>query len=334
MADNTLIQQGYFTSTGSAINIPLRAGVDWMRVYNTTVAAANQTTAVGVEFYWQAGFPAGAQWEYLKSNAANAANLSQYLTSGGFTYIDTSVNYYGVLQSTITAISTATIPVATNSGTNGLSAGAIVRLLNVAGAPQLGGIDFTVGYNTLSTTTFSLDYMSTLSVAGTTGSFMPINFDPLYYPRRRYITSISQASQAVVTLSVTHGYQVGQLVRMVVPAACGMVQMNGLQATIVAVNTATTGSGANSITLNVNSSAFNAFVFPLAAAVPFSPAMVVPMGEDTADALAQNVNILSDATVNTGFIGMNLAAGANSPAGQSGNVIYWVAGKSFSNNGM
>jgi len=329
MSDNTIIQQGFFTSTGSAVNIPLRSGVDWMRVYNTTIAAANQTTAVGVEFYWQVGFPAGAQWEYLKSNAASAANLSQYLTSGGFTYVDTSSNRFGLVNATVTAVSTATIPVVTNSGTNGLAAGSIVRLLNVAGAPQLGGIDFTVGYNTLSATTFSLDYMSTLGVAGTTGSWMSVNFDPMYYPRRRFITKISQAAQAVVTLSVTHGYQVGQLVRMVVPASFGMTQMNGLQATIVAVDTTTTTG--NTITLNVNSSAFTAFAYPVAASVPFTSAQVVPMGEDTADALAQNVNILSDATINTGFIGMNLAAGANSPAGAAGNVIYWTAGKSFSN---
>ena len=329
MSDNTIIQQGFFTSTGSAVNIALRSGVDWMRVYNTTVAAANQTTAIGVEFYWQLGFPAGAQWEYLKSNAASAANLSQYLTSGGFTYIDTSVNYYGLVNATVTAVSTASTPVVTNSGTNGLAAGTIVRLLNVAGAPELGGVDFTVGYNTLSSSTFSLDYMSQLSVAGTTGSWMAVNFDPLYYPRRRFITKITQAAQAVVTLSVTHGYQVGQVVRMVVPAAFGMTQMNGLQATIVAINTTTTTG--NTITLNVNSSAFSAFSYPAAAAVPFTSAQVVPMGEDTADALSQNVNILSDATINTGFIGMNLAAGANSPAGQNGNVMYWVAGKSFSN---
>ncbi len=329
MSDNTIIQQGFFTSTGAAVNISLRSGIDWMRVYNTTIAAASQTTAVGVEYFWQVGFPAGAQWEYLKSNAAAAANLSQYLTSGGFTYIDTSVNFFGVVNATVTAVSTATIPVVTNTGTNGLSAGAIVRLLNVAGAPQLGGIDFTVGNNTLSTTTFSLDYMAQLTVAGTTGSWMAVNFDPLYYPRRRYITKITQATQAVVTMSVTHGYQVGQLVRMSVPAAFGMVQMDGLQATIVAINTtATTG---NTITLNINSSAFTAFAYPLAAAVPFTSAQVIPMGEDTAVAIAQGVNTLSDATINTGFIGMNLQAGANSPAGLTGNVIYWQAGKSFSN---
>ncbi len=329
MADNTIIQQGFFTSTGSMQTISLRSGIDWMRVYNTTIAAASQTTAIGVEYYWQVGFPAGAQWEYLKSNAANAANLSQYLTSGGFTYVDSTLNQYGVVNATVTAVSTASIPVVTNSGTNGLAAGSIVRLLNVAGAPQLGGIDFTVGYNTLGTTTFSLDYMAQLSVAGTTGSWMQVKFDPIYYPRRRFITKISKASLAVVTLSVTHGYKVGQLVRMVVPSEFGMVEMDGLQATIVAINTTTTTG--NTITLDVDSSAFTTFAYPLAASYPFTSAQVVPMGEDTAEALYAGVDILSDATVNTGFIGMQLAAGANSPAGQSSDVIYWQAGKSFSN---
>lgn len=325
------MQQGSFTSTGVAVTLQIRSGIDWMRVYNTTQMAASQTTAVGVEYYWQNGFPAGAQIEYLKSNAASAANLTQYLTSGGFTYVNSSLPISGAINATVTAVSAASIPVVSNSGTNGLSAGSIVRMINVAGAAELGGMDFTVGYNTLTSGTFSLDYMSQI-VAGTTGSWMYVQFDALYYPRRRFITSISQAVNAVVVLSVTHGYQVGQLVRMVIPAAYGMAQMNGLQATIIAVNAATTGAGANSITLNVNSSAFNAFAFPLNAAAPFTQAQVVPMGEDTADALAQGVDILTDATINTGFIGMILAAGANSPAGSNADVVYWQAGTVF--NGL
>ena len=330
MTTNTTMLQGNFISTGVAVNIPLRSNVDWMRVYNTTQMAANQTTAIGVEYYWQAGFPQGAMIEYLKSNAAAAANLSQYATSGGFTFINSSLQSSGMVNATVTAVSTAAIPVVSNSGSNLLVAGQIVRMFNVAGAPQLGGIDFTVGYNTLSSSTFSLDYMSQLSVAGTTGSWMLINYDPIYYPRRRFITKITQATQAVVTLSVTHGYQVGQLVRMVIPAVYGMSQMNHLQATIVAVNTTTTSG--NTITLNIDSSAFSAFAFPSAAALAgsaFTQAQVVPMGEDTADALYQGVDILSDATVNTAFIGMQLAAGANSPAGSNADVIYWQAGTVF-----
>lgn len=327
MANDTIIQQGRFTSTGSAQTIQLRSDLDWMKVYNTTIAAANQTTAVGVEYYWQRGFPAGSQWEYLKSNAAAAANLSQYKTTGGFTLVDTSLQQPGNLTSTITAVSNASIPVVTNSGTNGLNAGDVVRLINIAGAQQLGGVDFTIGYNTLSTTTFSLDYMSQI-VAGTTGSWRKINYDPLYYPRRRTITKITKASSAVVTMSVTHGYQVGQAVRFVVPAAFGMVEMDGLLGTITAIDTTTTTG--NTITVNIDSSSFTTFAFPVTGSYPFTFAEVVPVGEDTAHALTSGVDILTDATINTGYIGIILAAGANSPAGQVNDVIYWVAGKSFS----
>jgi len=325
--DNTIVQQGRFTATGSAVTLEIRSDIDWMAVYNVTQAAASQTTAVGVKYYWQRGFPNAAKWATFKSNAANAANLDQYITSSGFTLVDSSVQTPGVLNATITAISAAAIPVVTNSGTNGLSAGDIVRLFNVASAQQVGGFDFTVGYNTLSATTFSLDYMPTI-VAGTTGSWRKINFDPIFYPRRRYITKITAAQNAVVTMSVTHGYKVGQQVRMVVPAAFGMIQMDGLLATITAINTTTTSG--NSITLDVDSSTFTAFAWPLSAAVPFTAAEVVPVGEDTAFALSAGVDILSDATLNTGFLGMVLAGGVNNPGGAASDVVYWVAGKSFS----
>lgn len=325
--DNTILQQGRFTSTGANVNLQIRSDVDWMKVYNVTQAAASQTTAVGVEYYWQRGFATGAKWTYFKSNAAAAANLSQYITSNGFTLLDTSIQAPGALQATITAVSNASIPVVTNSGTNGLVAGNVVRLINVAGAHQLDGYDFTVGYNTLSSTTFSLDYMPQI-VAGTTGSWRLIPFNPIFYPSRRRITKITQASQAVITMSVTHGYKVGQAVRIVVPAAFGMVEMNNLLGNITAIDTTTTSG--NTITVDIDSSSFTAFSFPLTAAGAFSPAEVIPVGEDTALALADGVDILSDATINQSYIGMQLTGGTNCPGGAASDVMYWVAGKSFS----
>jgi hypothetical protein len=325
--DNTILQQGRFTSVGSDVTLEVRSDVDWVTVLNVTQAAASQTTAVGVKYYWQRGFAAGAKWVTYKSNAVNAANLEAYVTSNGFTLIDSSVQTPGVLNATITAISNASIPVVSNSGTNGLAAGDVVRLINVASAQQLGGMDFTVGYNTLTSGTFSLDYMAQI-VAGTTGSWRKINFDPIFYPRRRFITKITRAAQAVITMSVTHGYKIGQEVRLVVPAAFGMVEINGLQATIVDIDTTTTSG--NSITVDVDSSAFTAFAFPVSADVPFTYAEVVPMGENTAEALAVSQDILSDATINDAFIGIKLAGGTSCPAGADNDVIYWVAGKSFS----
>lgn len=330
--DNTIVQQGSFTSTGASVTVFLRSDIDWMMVYNASQALAAQTTVVGVKYYWQRGFPAAAKWTTFKSNAANALNLEVYATTNGFTLIDSSSQTPGRLNgsagnATITAISNAAIPVVSNANTNGLVAGDVVRILNTVGAQQLGGMDFTVGNNTLTAGTFSLDYMVQM-VAGTTGSWRRIPFNPIFYPRRRFITEITNATNALVTTSVTHGYDVGQAVRLHVPVAYGMQEINGLLGTILAIDkTVTTG---NTITLDINSSAFTAFVFPLTAAVPFTHAEVVPVGMDTAEALNRGEDILSDATENGAYIGIRLAGGISNPAGASTDVMYWVAGKSFS----
>lgn len=332
MSDNTIIQQGYFTSTGLVQTIPLRSGIDWMRIYNWSVANASQTTAVGVEYYWQAGM-GNSGLVYLKSNATNAANLTETLPNGSFTYFDSSVINYGAIKATITAISTAAIPVVTNSGSNGLVANQVVRILNQAGSPQLGGIDYTVGNATLSSSTFSLDYANQLTVAGTAGSWMLINSSPIFYPSSRYASiMVSSGSQTLVTLTVSHTYKVGQTVRFNVgPAYGAWSALNGVLATVVS---SYQGYPNNDILVDFDSSSFGAFVSPLAASVPFTPAQVVPVGENTSVAESNNVSIINDATINTAFIGMNLEAGLSFPAGSSGNLMYWIAGKSFSNNGM
>jgi len=109
-----------------------------------------------------------------------------------------------------------------------------------------------------------------------------------------------------------------------------MIEMDGLQGTITAVDTTVTSG--NTVTVNIDSSAFTAFAWPLTAAVPFSAAEMVPVGEDTAQALSSAVDILGDATNNTGYIGMKLVGGAGNPGGASSDAMYWVAGKSFSVN--
>lgn len=323
MAGTVNILQGRFTANGSAKTLTFNSPIDNIRIFNKTVAAASQTTAVGVEYYWQRGMAAGEGIEYKKSNAANAANLTAYLTSGGFTEVDSSLQTLGALNSTITAISNAATPVVSLTDTTGLSTGDVVRLFNVVGGQQLGGIDFTIG-SLVANTSFTLAYMAQI-VAATTGSLRRVPYDPIFYPRRRFISKITKASSAVVTMTVTHGYTVGQEVRFIVPSAYGMVEMNDLKGTITAVDTVN-----NTITVNIDSSAFTTFAFPVTANAPFTPAQVVPVGEDTAQALSSSVNILGDATVNQAFYGIQLAAGADSPAGQNNDVIYWVAEQAFS----
>jgi len=325
--DLSIIQSGSFVADGSAKTIVLRSDLSYMNVFNYT-SIANPANSAGYEWYWQRGMAAGTGIRKAFTAAQPAVTIAA-MASNGFTLVDSSGNPTGAVNNgstIITAISNAAVPVVTCGATAGMPAGSVVRLYNLTGGRQLEGVDFTVGYNTLGGTTMSLDYMAQI-VASTNGYFRQLKFDPLFYPRRRTISKVTLASSAVITMTVTHGYKVGHLVRLSVPAAFGMVEMDGLLGTITAIDTITTTG--NSITVNIDSSAFTAFAWPLTAAPYTTPAEVIPVGEDTAQALTSGVDILTDATINTGYIGISLGAGATAPAGQANDVIYWTAGKSF-----
>ena len=326
--DNTIIQQGRFVSLGVNQPIDIRSGYDWIETYNYTQALAAQIGAVGVKFSWQAGMPQGSAFETTKGVAGAAGEF--VVATGGFAAYDTSTGYFGPMHTAdVTAVSAAAVPVVTETTANDLTAGDIIRLTNIAGASQISGMDFTVGYGTLTANTFSLDYMPQI-VAGTTGNWQKVgigDWNAPFYPSRRFITRVTNAAQAVITMSVNHYYTVGQKVRVIIPAVYGMT-LPATQGTIVAIDGAT-GVGHNTITVDIDTTALAAFVFPLTAATPFTFAEVIPVGEDTSTALSTGNNILADATLNVNAIGALLYAGVDSPAGRAGDVIYWKAGKSF-----
>lgn len=323
--------QGIFTSSGSAQIIQLRSDLDWMWVKNLTVSYA-AGAGTGAEFYWQRGMTQGRGTIYTKTAVTNALQVGQIAANSGFYLVDSSVNLPGPSLA-LTGITNGNPPVVNTANTGSLNNGDIVRIFNTVGAHQLAGLDFTIGAINAGVS-FTLAYMAQIVNANPgAGTFRRIPYDPIYYPTHRYITKISQAAQAIVTLSVTHGYTVGQVIRFIVPtvtaAAYGMTELNGLQGTIVAVGQADADGVTNTITVDIDTTGFTAFAFPLTAAPGFTPAQVVPVGSNTAEGLALNTNILADATVNNGYIGIQLMAGANSPAGVANDSIYWVAGKSF-----
>lgn len=314
--------QGFFTSSGASVIIQLRSDVDWMYVYNyTQIAAASAST--GYQFYWQRGMAPGTGLEYESNAGSTAINLVA-LASGGFTLVNNTINIPGP-SVPITAISAGTPPVVTASPAGLIDGVSVVRIYNTVGVQQFGGIDFTVG-TIVPSTSFQLKWAPTVA-AGTTGSYRVIPYNPYFYPYTRVISKITQAVQAVVTMTVQHAWTVGQRIRFIIPtvtaAAFGMTQLNGVEASIVAVDLVN-----NTITVDVDTTGFTAFAWPLTTDPVFTYPQVVPVGEDTALALANNVNILGDSEVNQGFIGISLASGVQSPAGQASDVIYWVAGKS------
>jgi hypothetical protein len=323
--------QGKFTSTGANKILNIRSDVDWINVYNYT-AAAQAAADLGFQYYFQRGMAQGRGIIYAKLGAVanDPITVGEIGATLGFYLIDTSVNVPGASVA-LTSVSAGATPVVATGNTAGLADGDIVRLYNVTGGLQLNGLDFTI--DTINANvSFELAYMVQIVLTGA-GTFRKIPYNPIYYPRARYISSITQAAQAVVKLTVTHGYKVGQVVRFIVPSVAGsavsygMTEMNNLQGTILAIDLVN-----NTITVDIDSSGFTAFAFPTTAlaASGFTPAQVVPIGQNTAESLDAGVDILTDATVNEALVGILLTGGADKPGGDAADVMYWVAGKSFS----
>lgn len=324
------IIQGSFTSDGTSHNFNIRSDLDWIEVLNYT--AFNNTSSNPFLFRWMRGMPQGSAL-VLSSGSAGAVTASTIAT-GGISLINTSDPQTPSALLSASAITNASPPVVSSSNTGSLGNGNIVEIINSATAPQLNGYQFTI--NTLSVnTSFNLAYMGAPGSVGGATSYRFFLYDPMFYPRRRLITNITQATQAVVTLSVTHGYTVGQLIVFNIPKQFGMTQLNGIRAMIVAINTTN-----NTITVNVDTSAMTAWTFPSAAtaAAPFTPAQSIPFGDgvDPTTPLITSAT-LAGATQNQAIIGVNLGTGVTGvgvtgsngigPAGANTNLMYWRATK-------
>lgn len=335
---NTLIIQGKFTSDGNNKTISLRSGFDYIEAVNKT-ALAQDASDLAFQFTQQRGQTDGSAFKWTKlGNVANDPVTVDEITTGGFYAVDWSGAQLGAAYN-ITDATNATEPVFDTADTSMLFSGAVVRLSNMVGQANLSGYDFSV--DTLVTNTsfkMAAPLATAPGAAATDGYFRVVNFDSLFYPRFRYIANISVASSAVVTTTVPSGYAVGQIVRIMVPQSSqsgvsdyGMVQIDGLQGTITAVNNAV---GTQTFTVDIDSSAFTAFTFPTAAkaAIALVKAIVVPVGMDVGYARAQSVDELSDARNNQGLIGVRMIGGASGPAGASSDVIYWKAWRADSVN--
>lgn len=328
----TEIQRGSFTSTGAAQYIPLVTDLDWMEVWNYSAIHAGPVATTGTKFDWQRGLAANDALvtTYTAAGTFLTHDTALHLAVPGFTLYDSSFQALGTPVA-VTAISADTPPVVSAVGAGlVLTAGDIVRLIHTeTGAPavnQFGGIDFTV--SAVNANDFTLPYAPTIVAgAGMTAFFRKLNYDSVWYPRKRYIKSITQEANAVVTTTVTHGYEVGMEVRFNVKNVrrssiyYGMKEIDTLVGTITAVDTA-----ANTFTTNIDTTGFTAYAWPTTAlANMFTPATVVPIGYNAESFDYTNT---SSSLVNTGERGIILGAGAQSPAGVVGNLIYWRAGKS------
>lgn len=325
MADGQIIAQGRFTSDGTAKDLVLRSDFDYMEVLNYTQAATTQTTGRGVKFEWQRGLADNAGFMFTKQDSANALDL-EVITSGGFLRVDSSNQAPEAAQ----ALSGTEIDISNSRFTctgHGYSVGDRVRIINPTSLLEVGGYEVTIT-QVVDANTFTAGYwdMSGLSADATGGSVRRIPNGPQFRPQKNWITNISQAANAVVTLSVTHGLAVGDMVRLSVPSLFGMVEADGLAAKVTAVTATATGAvgaASNTVTLDLDTSGFTAFSFPASASAG-SPALLIPFGTKATD--------VDQALDNESEILMRLGAGADGPAGSSSDVIYWRALKAASVN--
>lgn len=357
--DGTILQKGSFTVGATVVpvtvQIPANADFMWVRNY-TRQGTVGGASAFGFRYYWQRGMAAGSAMAEYYANGG-AVVTGDTLTAGGFTLYDPSGNPVGNTVA-ISAVTNATRPVVTHTSDTSVVVGSIVRLSSTA-QTDVNGVDMvvgTVGSDTSFTLLTATNALATAPGAiGGAGSYRVINFDPLYYPRRRFVTNITRATNAQVSTSVAHQYVPGQAVRFTIPAVSGMTQLNATPDNNYLVATVATVVDSYNFTINVDTSAFTAFTWPTIAQQPSNFPEVAPVGENTAFALsstaaqtpidlngqqinATNSGILSDSTVNTGFLGMILGTGGTGvissaaltgPAGSvTDDVVYWVAGKS------
>lgn len=364
--DGTIIGQGTFVVPATIVNqyIQIPSGADWMKVYNYTQTAAIGVFAsgAGLEFYWQRGMAPGTG--IVKYGANGVRTLSaDTLVSGGFTLYDPSgqsgANAAPLVSAAVatTASTNATRPVVSTGSTAGIAAGTVVRMSNTA-QTDVNGIDMVVGAVTLNTNFTLLFAGNALATApgaiGGAGFYRIVNVDSPFYPRKRFITNITQAVNANVSTSVAHGLTPGQAIRFNIPAVSGMIQLNPTPANNYQYATVVTVVDDYNFTIDINTTTYTAFTFPTIAQQPSSFPEMHPVGENTALALSSvtaqvptvgglqipntNTGILADSTVNTLFQGMILGTGGNGaslgaaitgPAGTvAADVMYWVAGKS------
>jgi hypothetical protein len=335
----TILTGGSFTSTGAGVKINLPSSADYFKTWNITQSIATNPNTVIEGQWFGSKFGAGASAAGLGlQTVKTTSNLTSQFGAGlGFTYVTTSPNVEAQAANAITAITAANPAVV--SQTNSYSEGDYIMFSNTTGMLQIGGLVAQIssvsgsGYTLLGLPATASNGFASAATAGNTRRISKnLAVDPQYM----YVTNISQASSAVVSVSVDPSpyYVVGNKIHFSIPSSFGMSQMNQLTGTITAVNgvAASSNIGAYNVTVNIDSSAFTAFAWPASTSSPTSVlfATFAPAGSSTQFnplTLVQTGYEFYKTPFHTGQFTpyMFLAGGAQSPAGANNDVINWMA---------
>jgi hypothetical protein len=331
----TIVTQGTFKQPATAVNqiIPLPSGADYFKTINYT-QMSNATATACVEAEWFGGGITppndGLRWTKTGSNVISIDKFSNSTASAGFTYVTSFPAPQAALTgSVITAASPAVATV-----TNTYSEGDTVVIYNSVGMEQISGMTFTI--SSVSSGGFTLLGLPAAAFAGAASSFFVrrVNqFTPVE-PSFLYVTKVSQAANAQVTVSQANSVYLGQKLEFQVPASFGMVQLNNFFQAQSKPIVVTSIVDPYNFLINIDTTNYTAFAFPASASSPTAQlfATVAPAGQSTQFnpiTMVQTGYNFNQIPFHTGqFIPyMYVPAGAASPGGIAADVIIWQAFK-------
>jgi hypothetical protein len=329
----TIVTQGTYTQPASgAVNqiIPCPSGIDYFKTINYTQMGLTGSVCVAGE--WINGVSNqndGLRWRKAGSSAILIDLFSTATASAGFTYVTSpSAPEAALTGTTITNASPAVASV-----TNTYSNGDQVVIYNSTGALQYSGMVFTI--SSVSGSGFTLLGLNTPGSAATAFTVRRVNNLYSVTPNFLYVTAVTQATQAQVTVSQANMVQLGQALEFTVPASFGMVQLNNFNQAQSKPIIVTAIIDPYNFLINVNTTNYTAFAFPASSGSPTTQlfATCAPAGQITQYNPITNVQVGYNFNQlpfhsNPFYPYMLIPAGAASPGGSASDVIFWQGLKS------
>lgn len=333
---------GTFVSTGSPILVNLFGIGDIVKfeIWDETQFGATTADTDMLAAWWYKDMAAGSAFVQNRVSGQATDITTNMVLSGGFSLVDPTGPSLQAKQ-TGTAVDHNS-PAEVHIAGHGYQTGDVIRITNTTGDLQISSIDYTITRNDANTFFLTnLDNTQTNLAAATNVVGQKLNYLPPYSPRRASILNLEASGvNTILTLAITTNFTVGQAVRVYVPqifgsgtnpfASVAPIGTNStiqqiVTATIVAIGAADASGFTNTITVNINSSAFT-WEWPTnaQAAAGIQYPFVEPVGE-AATTMAGSVNpanLLDDRTVNTASFAMSLGT---SVCGVASDVIRWIA---------
>lgn len=277
-----MIAGGNFTLTSitQPVDIELQAQnpPDYIYLRNRSAWGDAAENTQAVQYEWHRGMAQGTAQGLVQTTATLAMTNSAVASDGISTYDTTNPPTFSALASTDIDKTTFVVLMA-NTGT--IAVGDLVRVTVPVDMYQVSSYVFQVTAVTANVS-ITLGYMATAVTAGLTA--FADNADTAnitkfiqnrMYPRWNYIAWITQTAQAKIYFTAKNDFTPGEIVGLRVTPAYGMEEVNNKDVRVLTVTNSATES---SIVVDLDTSGFNAFVFPTSAIAlaGVTPAVVVP----------------------------------------------------------